>query len=81
MLWNVGLVGLLIFGVALAIDIDAYELWDAWIIIAIVLWLAAGGAGDKLRPPTREAGGGAVTTDAVRAHWITSHSSSSCSPT
>ena len=71
-LWQVGLVGVVLFGLALAIDIDGYEPWDAWVLIAIALWLAAGGTGDKLPAAYREAGGqAAAIPDAVkRLHWI-----------
>ena len=33
-----GAVGTLVFGIWLAIDVDGYELWDPWIIGALVLW-------------------------------------------
>ena len=33
-----GTLGTIVFGVWLAISIDGYELWDGWIIAAIVLW-------------------------------------------
>ena len=29
-LWNAGGLGTLVFGVWLALDVDGYELWDAW---------------------------------------------------
>jgi hypothetical protein len=70
-LWNAGMLGVILLGIALAIDIDGYELWDAWIIVAIVLWLAAGGAGERLASAHREAGGNALPRNAVTAHWIT----------
>jgi uncharacterized membrane protein len=35
---NAGAIGVLIFGIWLAIDVDGYELWDGWIIAAFVLW-------------------------------------------
>ena len=70
-LWNAGLVGVFVFGIALALDIDGYELWDAWIILAIVLWLAAGGAGEKLPTAARKSRGGAVPRSVVTTHWIT----------
>jgi hypothetical protein len=70
-LWNAGMLGVILLGIALAIDIDGYELWDAWIIVAIVLWLAAGGAGERLASAHREAGGAAIPRNAVTAHWIT----------
>jgi uncharacterized membrane protein len=56
-LWAVGAGGTLALGIWLAIDVDGYELWDGWIIAALVLWLAAGGTGDRMAKhygPTRE---------------------------
>jgi uncharacterized membrane protein len=41
-LGGVGSVGALIFGIWLAIDVKGYEVWDGWIIAAIVLWLVMG---------------------------------------
>jgi hypothetical protein len=71
-LWHVGLVGVFLFGIALAIDIDDYQPWDPWILIALGLWLAAGGHGDKLANAYVKDGAGAasVSPAAVRAHWI-----------
>jgi len=37
----------LIFGVALAIDVDGYELWDGWILASLVLWAIGTGAGER----------------------------------
>lgn len=37
----------LLLGVVLAIDADQYQLWDAWIIIAIVLWALMGWTGQR----------------------------------
>ena len=47
-MWNAGALGVLVFGVWLAIDVDGYELWDGWIIAALVLWLVAGGVSGRL---------------------------------
>jgi hypothetical protein len=44
---GVGMGLALLLGIILAIDADAYQLWDAWIIIAIVLWALAGWAGQR----------------------------------
>ena len=33
-----GTLGTIVFGVWLAISLEGYELWDGWIIAAIVLW-------------------------------------------
>jgi uncharacterized membrane protein len=38
-LTGVGLIGVIVFGIWLAIDIDGYEVWDGWILAALVLWL------------------------------------------
>ena len=53
-LWNVGGLGVLVFGIWLALNVDGYELWDGWIIAAIVLWLVASGAGGQLERSVRE---------------------------
>ncbi len=37
----VGSLGTIIFGVWLAISVDAFDLWDGWVIAAIVLWALA----------------------------------------
>jgi hypothetical protein len=47
-LWNAGGLGVLVLGLALAIDVDAYQPWDGWILGAIVLWLVASGVGGPL---------------------------------
>jgi hypothetical protein len=53
-LWNVGGLGVLVLGIALALEVDEYELWDGWIIAAIVLWLVASAAGGPLSRGVRE---------------------------
>lgn len=40
-LWTVGGLGTLVFGVWLAIYVDGYDILDGWIIAALVLWAAA----------------------------------------
>jgi hypothetical protein len=42
-----GTVLLLVIGVILAIDADAYQLWDGWILAAIVLWALMGWLGQR----------------------------------
>lgn len=44
---GIGAVGTLAFGIWLAIEVDGYELWDGWIIAALVLWVVSGGFGDR----------------------------------
>jgi hypothetical protein len=47
---GVGAAGTLVFGLWLAISLDAYQPWDGWVIAAIVLWLIAGAAGGRAGP-------------------------------
>ena len=68
-LWNAGAAGVLVFGVILAFDIDDYEIWDAWILIAIALWAAAGGVVEKALASYRDTPG-PVPAAAARLHWI-----------
>ena len=44
---GVGMVVALVFGIWLAIDLDAYQLWDGWILASLVLWAIGGWAGGK----------------------------------
>lgn len=42
-----GSVLVLIFGVVLALKSDRFEIWNAWIIIGLVLWAVMGGIGQR----------------------------------
>jgi uncharacterized membrane protein len=42
---GVGMIGTIVFGVWLALD--EYEIWDGWIIAALLLWLAAAATGSR----------------------------------
>jgi hypothetical protein len=53
-LWNAGGLGTLVFGVWLALNVDGYELWDGWIIAALVLWIVGSGAAGRLGAAVRE---------------------------
>jgi hypothetical protein len=53
-LWNVGGIAVLVLGIGLAIEVDAYQLWDGWILGAIVLWLVVSGVGGPLSRGLRE---------------------------
>jgi hypothetical protein len=76
--WDVGGLGTLILGVWLALYLDQYEIWDGWIIGAIVLWLVATGLGDSVRrgladaePGASAAGGVAMVESRVALmHWL-----------
>jgi uncharacterized membrane protein len=42
-----GSLGTIVFGVWLAISLDAYHVWDGWVIAAIVLWILLGAVGKQ----------------------------------
>ncbi len=47
--WNISGVLLVVFGIWLALYVDGYELWDGWILGALVLFGAASGFGARAR--------------------------------
>jgi hypothetical protein len=70
-LWNGGLVGAIVFGIALAIDVDGYEIWDAWILIAIGLWLVVGPIGERgPRAYLDRSDEGALPSTYAQTHWL-----------
>lgn len=44
---GVGAVGTIVLGIWLALSYGDYDLWDGWIIAAIVLWVAAAESGRR----------------------------------
>ena len=38
----------LLFGIALAIDLDEYDPWDGWIVVSIVLWAIGSATGSRV---------------------------------
>ncbi|HEX5583397.1 DUF2269 family protein [Gaiella sp.] len=44
---GIGMGGTIVFGVWLAISLDAYHVWDGWVIAALVLWLLGGFFGSR----------------------------------
>ena len=70
--WNVSGAGLLIFGVWLALKLDAYELWDGWILGALVLFGAASAFGARARtePLALLDGGGDARLQVTTWHWL-----------
>jgi uncharacterized membrane protein len=44
---GIGAGGTLVFGIWLAFSVGGYDIWDPWIIIALVLWAVAGGIGQR----------------------------------
>ena len=46
-LFGIGAIGTIVLGIWLAIDVDQYQLWDGWVIAALVLWAVAMGIGGR----------------------------------
>jgi uncharacterized membrane protein len=44
---GIGAVGTIVFGLWLAFSVGGYDIWDGWIIAAIVLWAIAGAIGGR----------------------------------
>jgi hypothetical protein len=73
--WSVSGAGLLIFGIWLALYVDGYEIWDGWILGALVLFGAASAFGawaqKGITATMGEAGGEAPSMGRVAAwHWL-----------
>ena len=53
---GLGLLLTIVFGLWLVFDLDFYELWDGWILAALIMWFlsgALGGAGGRRDKETR----------------------------
>ena len=44
---GLGAMGTLVLGIWLALSVGGYDLWDGWIIAAIVLWVASAATGSR----------------------------------
>ena len=70
-LWDVGGLLTLVFGVWLALDLDTYSITDAWILIALALWVIAAGAGTRVGMAFDEArNGGESLATVVRSTGV-----------
>jgi tellurite resistance protein TehA-like permease len=59
-LWAVGGLSALVFGIWLAIRVSQYSLTDGWILGAIVLWVIASAIGGRLSSDYKNLGDGAL---------------------
>ena len=64
--WAIGGLGTIILGIALAIDVDGYEVWDGWILGAIVLWAAATELGRRAQAAFDDPSAGKL----AQWHWL-----------
>jgi uncharacterized membrane protein len=72
-LWGVGGFGTLVFGIWLALNRPEYEIWDGWIIAALVLWVLATGSGAQASRgvhPVGDDSAVAVDRRTQFAHWM-----------
>ncbi|HEY7150189.1 MAG TPA: hypothetical protein VH391_00765 [Solirubrobacterales bacterium] len=74
-LWTIGGLGTIIFGVWLALYVNGYEIWDGWIITAIVLWAIATELGRRAQVgyvslAAGEDAAGAGVRQAATMHWL-----------
>jgi hypothetical protein len=44
---GIGAGGTIVFGIWLAISLDEYQLWDGWVIAALILWVLAAVVGQR----------------------------------
>ena len=77
-LWNVGGLGTLVLGIWLALYVDGYEIWDGWIVAALVLFAIATELGRRAQvgyTPAPEGAAAAAPAGAPPAalmHWLRS---------
>jgi uncharacterized membrane protein len=44
---GLGMGGTILLGIWLAFSVGGYEIWNGWIVVAIVLWIVAAGLGQR----------------------------------
>jgi hypothetical protein len=72
-LWAVGGLGTLVFGIWLAFNRPQYEIYDGWVIAALILWVLATGSGAQASRGVQPAGDDsalAIDRRTAFAHWM-----------
>jgi hypothetical protein len=72
-LWGVGGLGTLVLGIWLALNRPEFEIYDGWIIAAIVVWFLATGSGAQASRGVQPVGDDlavAVDRRTAIAHWM-----------
>jgi hypothetical protein len=72
-LWGIGGLGTLVFGIWLALNRPEYDIFDGWIIAALVLWVLATGSGAQASRGVQPVDGDSVVAVDRRtlfAHWM-----------
>ncbi len=56
---GIGMGGTIVLGIFLAFSVGGYDIWDGWIVAAIVLWIVAAALGQRasaaFAPPVKKA--------------------------
>jgi hypothetical protein len=68
LLWDIGGLGTLVFGIWIVAREEAYEITDGWILAALGLWLVLGGTSGIARKELTE--DGHYTSRGVVVHWL-----------
>jgi hypothetical protein len=68
--WGIGGLGTIVFGIWLAIYVKGYEVWDGWVIAAIVLWAGATELGRRAETGFNAAEGEPSRAQAAMWHWL-----------
>ena len=71
-LWGVGGLGVIVFGIWLALNRPAYEIWDGWVIAALVLWVLMMGSGAQVSKHVQPTEGDAapqIDRRVMFTHW------------
>jgi len=68
--WGIGGLGTILFGIWLAIYVKAYEVWDGWVIAAIVLWAGATELGRRAETGFNAGEGEPARARAAMFHWL-----------
>ena len=69
-LWAIGGLGTIVFGIWLALYVDGYQPWHGWILGAIVLWAIATELGRRAQLGFTEGATGTVRDQANLMHWL-----------
>lgn len=69
-LWDVGGLGTLVFGIWLALNRAEYEIWDGWIIAALVLWFVSFGTQNRTRELLEQGSGSVALWNGIRAALV-----------
>lgn len=71
---GVGTAGTIVFGIWLALAVDGYNIWDGWVLAAIVLWAVASYAGTTLGRGYEAFRAGTAPAPSLALHLILSGS-------